>query len=235
MLQTTNCSEHDGTIHHSLLKTMAHDLRSPIAIIISAASLLAEPGEQDNIQLLEIIRSASLNAIELINDVMKDDNDFDGLYKEPADMETLLKNCASLMELKAAKKGQHILLDCESVTVAINRIRIWRVINNLLDNAIKFSPEGSVISVGMKKVDGKLQIFIKDHGIGIPANAKNKPVEKLSEVRRAGTTGELSNGMGLYICRKIINAHGGRLWYVSTEGSGATFYIELPLEEVIAA
>jgi signal transduction histidine kinase len=110
----------------------------------------------------------------------------------------------------------------------VSREKIWRVVSNLLVNAIKFSPEGSAIEVRMQQQENSVVICIQDHGIGIPEKLKAKVFNMFTDARRTGTMGEQSFGLGLAISRQIVEAHGGEIWFESIVGQGTTFYVKLP-------
>jgi signal transduction histidine kinase len=101
--------------------------------------------------------------------------------------------------------------------------------NNLVVNAIKFSPEGSTIHIESKQIEDKLLISVNDAGLGIPDDIRNKIFDPFTSARRTGTQGEQPFGLGLYISKQIIEAHNGRIWFESTPGNGTTFYVELPV------
>jgi signal transduction histidine kinase len=115
--------------------------------------------------------------------------------------------------------------DC---TIHINRDRLWRVFNNLLVNAIKFSPEDTVITIGWEQADGTVTVRIQDQGIGIPKDIQEEIFRLSQDTKRAGTAGEESFGLGLYISRQIIEEHGGEIWLESAPGEGTTFFVKLP-------
>ena len=113
--------------------------------------------------------------------------------------------------------------------LSIDREKIWRVVINLLDNAIKFSPEGAEIRLSAVRGNGEAQISVSDQGIGIPAGMEGKLFTLGDEAKRAGTAGESSFGLGLALVRQIVQAHGGTIGVCSREGEGTTFSIRLPL------
>lgn len=113
--------------------------------------------------------------------------------------------------------------------LAGSREKLWRVVSNLMANAIKFSPEGAVIEVSLENRGQYARIAVRDHGIGIPEGMKDKLFDLFTEAKRPGTAGEQSFGMGLAISRQIVEAHDGRIWLESQPGQGTTFFVELPL------
>lgn len=212
-----------------IMKIVAHDLRSPIGAISGLAELLldtGQPGEKD-VELLQLIRTASSRANSLISDLLVLDTSMQGLEKEIVEVHVALKYCVDLLRLKATEKQQELILSIEPVNVLAYREKIWRVFSNLINNAIKFSPDGSRIEIVLERSNGNARVSVKDEGIGIPPGIRDKIFSLSSEVKRRGTRGEESFGLGLSISRQIIEAHDGKIWFETEEGRGTTFYVEM--------
>ncbi|WP_431211492.1 sensor histidine kinase [Puia sp. P3] len=129
--------------------------------------------------------------------------------------------------VQGRREKQAIRLDAEPVTLLADHDKLWRVIINLLDNAIKFSPEGADIGLSLRRQGDKAVISVSDRGMGIPKNIEGKLFTVDDAVRRLGTAGEKSFGLGLAIVGQIIKAHGGTISVESGEQKGTTFRIEL--------
>jgi signal transduction histidine kinase len=139
--------------------------------------------------------------------------------------------CIDLLQFKAHKKKQRIRVDRIPAGVAyVDRDKIWQLFTNLIDNAIKFSNERAVIVITATRTDNTFTIMIKDKGIGIPPELKEKVFEMHTAAGRPGTAGEQSFGLGLSISRKIAEMHNGHLWFESVPGKETTFFVELPCE-----
>jgi len=141
----------------------------------------------------------------------------------------MLYYCVELLHFKADAKMQKITLQAAHVTLSVNREKMWRVVSNLVANAIKFSPSGAGILVQMTETSQQVIIAVEDHGIGIPIEMKDKIFDMFTEAQRPGTAGEQPFGLGLAISKQIVEAHGGKLWFNSKPGNGTTFYVELPI------
>lgn len=214
-----------------IMKIVAHDLRSPMAATISITSMLLE---NDNLlpedrEMLELMKTSSLHSLEMISDLLNMNTTATGLKKEPVEMHTLLRYCIDLLKFKAKDKKQEITLKTRDIVTTVNREKIWRVISNLIVNAIKFSPEGSSIGVETHQEQEAVLIAIKDNGIGIPENQKDRIFQMFTDARRTGTSGEQSFGLGLAISRQIVEAHGGQIWFESNPNGGTIFYVKLPI------
>lgn len=217
-----------------MLKVVAHDLRNPIGAMTSIANLMLDDGPRsDNDRMmLDLLKTSGENSLELVNDLLLMHTRSEELIKEAVDMYELLEYCVELLEFKAKEKMQQLILTAAHVLIRVNRGKIWRVISNLITNAIKFSPNGARIQVLMEVRPDKVLIRVKDQGIGIPEDMKDKIFDMFTISRRAGTAGEQSFGLGLSISRQIVEAHGGTIWCESSPGNGSTFYIELPMETI---
>jgi signal transduction histidine kinase len=106
--------------------------------------------------------------------------------------------------------------------------RVRQVLVNLLDNAVKFSPEGGRIEVGIKRVDGDVRFAVMDEGIGIPPREQARIFEKFHRLDPNLTRGVGGTGLGLYICQELVRQMNGRIWVDSSENEGSTFVFELP-------
>ncbi len=217
-----------------ILRAVAHDLRNPLGGIASLSSaMMSDDYKADQLEMINLIKDTSFNSLELINEILEAANTATTQFnKELVDINALLSNSVELLRFKAADKHQTITLNLtdDATTLLINREKIWRVISNLISNAIKFSHEGSNINVGVKSYDNGVEIAVKDNGIGIPDKLKQKVFNMFTDAKRVGTAGEKSFGLGLSICQQIVEKHNGKIWLQSDAGMGTTFYVFLPFE-----
>jgi len=177
---------------------------------------------------LELIETTCVESISLIRDLLSQKTDESGIHKELVDIGRLIEQCIELFQSKASEKKQQLKLQVDHPVVMLNRQNIWRVVSNIVNNAIKFSPENSDISVRLERMEDFVLLSVHDKGIGIPGYLKDKIFSVSAEKSRAGTAGEASYGMGLSISQQIIEDHNGRLWFESEAGNGCAFYVELP-------
>ena len=212
------------------LKVVAHDLRNPVGAISSAVIILDQQTDlnDDARNWLDLIKKGSEQSLKLVENIMLLDLPLGTLKKEPVPLAPLLESCVSTLQFRASEKKQAILLHTEAIIVPMDQEKIWRVIINLLDNAIKFSPEGAAIQVTCFRQMDKAVITVADKGIGIPPTLLTKLFTVDNQAKRKGTAGESSFGLGLVIVRQIIQAHGGSISVESKEKEGTTFRIELP-------
>jgi len=214
-----------------MMQIVAHDLRNPIGGITSIASMMLDEKNrsEDDQMMLELIKTSGQNSLELVSDLLQVHTRVEDLKKEPVDLSRMLHYCADLLHFKAEAKKQQIELYAESFMIPVSREKMWRVISNLIANAIKFSPSGAIIQVEMTVNTNAVLIAVKDHGIGIPDEMKDKIFDMFTEAKRPGTAGEQPFGLGLAISKQIVEAHGGKIWFVSKPKQGTVFYVELPV------
>jgi signal transduction histidine kinase len=212
-----------------IMKIVAHDLKNPISAMKNLAySLLKKEPEGAQKSVLEIIYDSSMNSLALINDLLYEKKNLSPASREMVDIKKLLEQCVELLQAKANEKNQKLLLEAEPAFAFINVEKIWRVVNNIVNNAIKFSYTDAEIIIQLKKEENHALISVRDSGIGIPSAMADKIFSMTAEEGRPGTSGEKSHGLGLSISQKIIDEHEGKIWLESKEGKGAVFYIRLP-------
>jgi two-component system sensor histidine kinase VicK len=216
-----------------ILRVVAHDLRNPIGGIATLSELMMS-GNMVNEQgqpYLKAIASASASSISLIQELLHTGKP-DGVKEERVvtDMRTLLQQIVNLVAFKAAEKQQTVELQLPDEPVLLKTYprQVERIMDNLLVNAIKFSGPGAVTSVRMEVHALDVLITVRDQGIGISPDDMIKIFNRFTTIRRPGTAGEKSFGLGLSICRQIVESIGGRIWADSEVGEGSIFYVSLP-------
>lgn len=220
-----------------ILRAVAHDVRNPIAAISALANLLLDEKDhfnEEQKEMIELMLNASTDALSLTGDILHaaDAGAYENMPREQVDIRSLLTYGIELLKFRAAEKKQHIILRTpdDLPSMQLNREKIWRAISNIITNAIKFSPEGADIYVSVTKNINSITIAVRDNGIGIPAEIKDKIFDMFTEAKRAGTAGEKPFGLGLSISKQIIEGHGGSITF-SDNDNGTTFYIMLPVTQ----
>ncbi len=218
---------------NAILNIVAHDLRSPIGGIISLIQIMLEEDDSsENRKYLELALQSGKHAINIANDILEmiqSSNIKNVLDKETTELNDFLKNCIQFQELQAKEKSIEIFFSStvDKVFSEINRDKMMRAITNLLSNATKFTKKGGKIEVSLTLKNKHPFITVKDSGIGIPKSKQPFLFEKFSIARRAGTRGEKSTGLGMFIVKEIIDRHAGKISFDSEENKGTSFYIEL--------
>lgn len=232
MQKTLFALEQSQADNTHMMQIVAHDLRNPIGGMFFIVSLmLDQDGRTDeDKECLEMLKTTGKVSLDLVNDLLLVHTKTDDLKKEPIDLGEMLQYCVDLLRHKAELKEQQIHLQVDAViSIQANQEKLWRVVSNLIANAIKFSPKGSSIDVVLQKEANHVCIAIKDKGIGIPDEIAPKIFDMFTDAKRTGTTGEQSFGLGLAISKQIVEAHGGKIWFESQVEYGTVFYVELPI------
>ncbi|RZK56980.1 MAG: hypothetical protein EOO87_04065 [Pedobacter sp.] len=216
--------------NYRMMKIIYHDLRSPIGGMTMAIGLMLEDEHHttEDREMLQMINTSGQDAIGLINDMLQINTDVE-LAKENIKLDELLQYCSAMLQYKAEEKGQIIQSISEPIDIEIDQEKIRRVLNNLLSNAIKFSPFQSKIILSGIKQGSNILISCEDFGIGVPEDQLETIFDMFTEAKRMGTMGEVTFGMGLAICRQIVNAHKGQIWCENKIEGGSIFKILLPL------
>ena len=219
------------------LSIAAHDIRSPVAIIKSCSDLLLQGYtgnlSKDQEEVINEIDRSCKNMLELIDDFL----DFSvieagklEIRPGPVEIGDFLKECCSYNKILAKDKNIEIKLHIkEDCNVLVDPCRLKQVINNLLTNAMKFSPENSVITVETKKINSHMEVSVHDEGPGIEKEEVTKIFEEYCTGKRKLRKGEKSTGLGLAICKCIIKAHDGEIWVESNAGKGSSFKFTIPV------
>jgi signal transduction histidine kinase len=214
-----------------MIKTVAHDLRSPMAATVSIVSLLLENknlGSEDS-EMLEFMKETNLQSLEMTANLLNMNASFENMEMETVAIDTLLNYCVKMMAFKAAEKNQKIVLQTIEVNIQANREKLWMLFGNLITNAIKFSPLDSTINVEIEKKEHSIRVRVADNGIGISREMQVKIFDLFTRSKRDGTSDEQSFGLGLTISKQIVETHRGKIWFESESGIGTTFYTELPI------
>jgi two-component system, OmpR family, sensor histidine kinase VicK len=208
------------------LAMISHDLRSPLAVIRASAQLLHRRGEYREATVETIMAYADRMArlIDDLSDVVRLDEGRIPLQREPLDLVALARECAAAAE----KQSEHHSVRVEAPDAAIcgdwDRVRLSQVVENLLGNALKHGAEEGEIVVQVEERGDEARLSVRDSGPGIDAQHVPHLFERFyqANARSSGL------GLGLYISRILVEAHGGRIWAESRPGQGSNFTIALP-------
>ena len=215
-----------------LLGIAAHDLKNPLQVISGFSSLIDETSSLDEAkQHATLIQSSSARMLKLIKDLLETaalDSDKLELNKIPVNLADLLRAVAEHNRPNAEKKSQTIELDLEDDLVEIDLERMREVFENLVSNAVKYSPNGKRIVVGSRRSELGIVAFVKDEGQGLTEEDKQKLFGKFQRLSARPTGGESSTGLGLSIVKQLVELHGGKVWAESDgKDKGTTFFVEL--------
>ncbi|ESA38809.1 hypothetical protein N836_30240 [Leptolyngbya sp. Heron Island J] len=238
------------------ISTVSHELRTPLTSVLGFAKLIQKkledlvlPAVQVETKKTEravrqvrenlgIIVSEGERLTSLINDVLDISKIEAGKIEwnmEPIAVAEIVERAIAATSVLAENSGLEIIQDIEPGLPAVlcDRNRLIQVLINLLSNAIKFTPKGS-ITCFVRRQDAEISISVIDTGIGLAADDLEKVFEKFTQVGKIMTDKPKGTGLGLPICKQIIEHHGGRIWAESALGQGSTFTVTLPLNNLIA-
>lgn len=217
---------------------IAHDLRSPFSSFLGFTQLLSDEldhlNEKDIKVMAESMKNTAFNVYHLLENLLEWSRfqrgltDFKPVYFE---FLPLVKECLELIYESGRKKEIAITYDiADDLEVYADRYMLSTILRNLLSNAVKFTPKGGEIVVSAKLLadENKLEIFVKDSGIGMSEDMLKKQFNVKSQVNRKGTEGEASSGLGLIICKEFVDRHGGTFHVDSNEKTGSTFSFTIP-------
>ncbi len=232
----------DGTSLPVLIGIAAHELRTPLAVLKGfAQTLIIQTARGKGPELadwqgeaLQGIDQATLRLVELTEDLLDVTRLQAGrltLHLEPVDLVALVHRVVTRLQMTTEKHTISIRTAVEHLVVDVDPRRTEQVLSNLLGNAIKYSPEGGQIEVAMREgADTNMALLsVCDRGIGIPAHQQSLVFGRFARADNAREHGIGGTGLGLYLCRELVERQGGRIWFESTEGQGSTFFIALPL------
>lgn len=216
----------------------AHDLRNPLASVRGLAEFLREGtvGQltPDQLDLVNTIHDASQQMLAMVNELLDLATIESGELKiQPAthNFADLIEKSVFLANIDAARKKTRLEFSppAEACYVSIDVAKMQQVVDNLLSNATKYSPPGSTITVELRRAAGHAVLGVKDQGPGIPENERDRLFKDFGRLSVKPTGGEKSTGLGLAICRKIVDAHHGAIEAENLSGGGCEFRVTLPL------
>ncbi len=223
-----------------LLGIAAHELRNPLSVILGYTEILQDYDEIEFVkqkEMINVIHERSRHLLNIINellDITRIDKGIVSLKKRICDLQKLVRKKVDEYKYQAGKKKIKInfVSEYEKILVEIDPDRLEEVLSNFIDNAIKYSPQHTSILISLNKNNDKAELTIKDEGLGIKEN-ELKYLFKLFSSKKISTlpTGkETRTGLGLAICKKVIDAHGGEIFVESQIGKGSAFTIVLPID-----
>lgn len=240
-LRNSQLYEHTKSLDRlksEFVAVVSHEIRTPITSIKGAVELLSDDRfftiTDKQAKLLRIAQANTERLLVLISDIL----DFSKLEAGSLPMQfdrhvldPVVAHAVDSIRALTGERGIHIdvMLAPDLPNLPMDADRITQVLTNLLSNAIKFSPAGGRVEVTAESVEGGVRVAVKDHGEGIPAHDLPKLFRKFSQVDSSATRRAGGTGLGLVICKNIIEQHGGHITVDSTVGQGSSFSFTLPI------
>ncbi len=221
-------------IKSEFVSMLSHDFRNPINTVLASAGLLQEKEskltEQQKLALFQMIRSASNNMVRLLDEVLlvgRADADSLKFYPAPLDLVSFCRQLVEELQIGTGKNHQLVFTSKGDVAQTIWDENLLRhILGNLLVNAIKYSPEGSIVELELTAEEKTATFFIRDRGIGIPAEELHNLFQPF---HRASNVGKIpGTGLGLAIVKRCVEVHGGQISVESKVGVGTIFTVALP-------
>lgn len=223
-----------------LISFLTHELKTPLTSIITSAGLLAEelalsPDDPKTKLISNILTSAynlKARASELL-DLAKLEAEGFQLALESTDISTLVYNVVDQLSPIIHSRDQSLTLNLVSYLpkITADSLRIEQILLNLLSNATKFTPQGGSISLKANRQSSYIVIEVQDSGPSIPLEEKHKVFQPYYRLKSASKEHIPEVGLGLALCKHLVELHGGRIWVESEQGKGNTFAFSLPTGE----
>ncbi len=222
--------KHLERVHEDFVAMVSHDLRSPVTVLHGRTQLMRRRGQYDEKGLdgmLEQIRRME-HLITDLQEVVKFESGAIELSRSSEELGDLARDAVERSRIQDSGHTVRLIRPETPVAGEWDRDRLGQVLDNLLGNAVKYSPDGGEIIIRVATVDGEARLCVRDQGDGIPEATLPNLFERFFRADNAGGASGL--GLGLYIARMLVEAHGGRIWATSEPGEGSVFTIALPLE-----
>jgi signal transduction histidine kinase len=219
------------------VSTVSHELRTPLAAIYGAALTLQRGDiqleESQRSGLLDVISSEADRLARIVNDILwasRLDSGQMSIAIESCDAAAL---ATGVVDAVRAHAPVSVVLSVEAADalppVAADPDKLRQVLTNLVDNAVKYSPDGGTVRISLIRSGNRLRIHVADQGLGVPPGEQERIFEKFFRLDPNLTRGVGGTGLGLYICRELVHRMHGRIWLVSDGRRGSTFTVELPV------
>ena len=220
------------------ISLVSHEIRSPLTVVIGAVSTALTEGEhlspEETRQLLQDASGEAESLSHLLGNLLelsRAQADRLSLYIEPVRVENAIQDVVEKTKRQYPTHQFATKWPKKLPCVPADQLRVERILYNLLENAVKYSPQGSEVRIFVKPEKERLVIGVSDRGIGISAEDQAKIFGLFQRLEDSAAAGVKGLGLGLLVCRRLVEAHGGRIWLESEPGQGTTFFFTLPLRQ----
>jgi PAS domain S-box-containing protein len=229
--------KHAEEIKDEFIGLVSHELKTPLTVVtgaISVAMTEALPADERNALLKDAAWGAETMAdiVDNLLELSRWQANRLALRAEPLNLAQVVSHMIEASSKKSDKHGLVADVPSDLPTVNADRTRIERILDNLIDNAIKYSPYGGEVRVSAHLQQGDVVLSVSDHGIGISPADKAKLFQAFQRLDVSSWTGIQGVGLGLVVCKRLVEAHGGRIWVESEPSKGSTFFFTLPVSRV---
>ena len=224
-------------LKNEFIAVISHELRTPLTSVYGGAVTLEERSldEPTRERLIGIIRRESARLTKLVEDVLwasRLEAKKTRRQVERCDAAAVAREVASTAaEIAPENVSLVVTTDAAGPSVSADPDELRRVLENLVDNAVKYSPGGGTVEVATRRIDGRVRFSVTDEGIGIPEDEQEQIFGRFVRLDPQMRRGIPGTGLGLYICEGLVREMGGRIWVTSNTRCGSTFTVELPAVE----
>ena len=236
---TLRAREDSARLKEEFLSAAAHDLRTPLTVVLGQAELLERRLQRNPtvpIDLAGVTRLAreARRLRDLVNELLDAQRLEEGaavMDRNPADLRSIVESVRHRyhdqgIDLKAT-------LPKEPLVGSIDVPRFEQVLDNLVENALKYASEGVLPEVHLEQHDGEARLSVVDHGRGVPRDEVDRIFDRFYRATNVQSITDTGIGLGLYICRRVVESHDGRIWVEPTPGGGSTFVVSIPTDTAI--
>ncbi|WP_162150234.1 sensor histidine kinase, partial [Arthrobacter sp. H14] len=214
------------------ISTLAHELQTPLTSILGHLDLVLEDENEISPQAREYLHvggSSAERLLTLVSEILDTASGSPAVRPRPADVAAIIGTRVTSISAPAQKAGITLVQDVpDSLPASVDPLRIGQVLDNLISNAIKYSPDGGTVTVRASKTDGCIQLEVEDQGIGISESEVSQIFSKFFRSSSMGTTKIPGTGLGLSIAKMIVENHHGTISCTSEPGAGTKFTVKLP-------
>jgi len=240
---TTNslrAREESARLKEEFLSAAAHDLRTPLTVVLGQAELLERrvardpAAPPDAVGISRMVREARRlrDLVTELLDAQRLEMGAEVMDLEPIDLRTVLESVRRRYHDQGI--DLKVTTPADAAIGSIDEPRFEQVIDNLVENAIKYTSSGMLPEVELAVDAGEARILVTDHGVGVPEEERDRIFDRFYRATNVQGVTESGIGLGLYICRRIVEAHAGRIWVEPAPGGGSTFVVSIPAAEAAA-
>lgn len=244
MMARKNMAEQSARVRQEFLSTMSHEIRTPLNAVTTISSLLKDRTEGEDKELLESLRFASANLLQIINDILdftKLDAGKASLELRPASLGRLMTNIYNTYKSMADEKGLQFILNIDkhiAEAYELDETKLTQILGNLVSNAVKYTEKGSIHITVTRTASARgtetVKFSVKDTGVGLSEANQKRVFEEFFQPHSITTKKEKGTGLGLAIVKKLVTLHNSHIHLVSKLGAGSDFYFELVLKKAVA-
>ena len=233
--------EESARLKEEFLSAAAHDLRTPLTVVLGQAELLERrvardpAAPPDAAGISRMVREARRlrDLVTELLDAQRLEQGAEVMDLEPLDLRDVVESVRRRYHDQGI--DLKVTVPAEAAIGSIDAPRFEQVIDNLVENAIKYTSSGMLPEVELAAEAGEARIVVTDHGVGVPEDERDRIFDRFYRATNVQGTSETGIGLGLYICRRIVEAHAGRIWVDPTPGGGSTFSVVIPMVAEAAA